>query len=131
MVISKESLNYFDSAIYFPLLLIVLERDREEIATGDFRFKKPYIKVIEQAEKRIKVDFKKTNAYLRKNKMKLNKLGNDGTFTEYEFIYNGYQEKRRYLNARLRNRTEELLQYYLAGERGSFNEVKQIAGSWH
>lgn len=128
---TREMMNYFHNSIYFPMLLIILDKDRAEIATGDFKFKNPYAKVIEQAEKRIKEDYKRTNMYFRKHRMKLNKLGNNGTFTEYEFIYGNYQEKRRYLNAALRNRTEELLVYYLIGERGAVNEPKQFAGSWY
>ena len=38
----------------------------------------------------------------------------DDTFTEYVFIYGGYEDHRRYLNVRLRNRTEELLTEYFA-----------------
>ena len=33
-------------------------------------------------------------------------------FTEYIFISGGYEDHRRYLNVRLRNRTEELLDLY-------------------
>jgi len=46
--------------------------------------------------------------------MKVVKGKNDGTFTEYLFIHGGYEDCRRYLNARLRNRTEELMSVYFA-----------------
>lgn len=104
---------FFDKAIYYPMLLVVLEQDKAAIEVGDFKFKDPYLKIIERAETLIRDDFKATNAYFRQHKMKLNKLGNNGTFTEYEFIHGGYSDKRRYLNVRLRNRTEELLEEYL------------------
>ena len=113
MVIADEALVYFDDAIYYPMLLVVLERDRQAIEVGDFKFKKPYLKMIEQAEQQVREDMKNRYTYFRLHKIKLKKLGNDGTFTEYEFFRNGYSDKRRYLNVRLRNRTEELLEYYL------------------
>lgn len=113
MLMPEETFEHFNDAIYYPLLLIVLERDRSAIEIGDFKFKSPYQKLIERAETLIRADLKQSNAYFRKHKMKLNKLGNDGSFTEYEFIHGGYVNKRRYSNIRLRNRTEELLEHYL------------------
>ena len=113
MLIPTEALEYFNNAIYYPLLLVVLGRDKAAIEVGDFKFKGPYLKIIERAEDLVSDDFKQVNIYFRQHNMKLNKLGNDGTFTEYEFIYEGYSDKRRYLNMRLRNRTEELLGEYL------------------
>ena len=114
MLIPTEALEYFDKAIYYPLLLVVLGRDKAAIEVGDFKFKGPYLKMIERAEDLVSDDFKQANIYFRQHNMKLNKLGNEGTFTEYEFIYGEYSDKRRYLNMRLRNRTEELLGECLA-----------------
>ena len=106
----------YENAIYLPMLLVVLERDRTEIEVGEFKFKNPYLKLTEQAEKCVQEDLKKTNAYFRKHKMKLIKVGSDGDFTEYQFVYGGHTENRRYSNIRLRNKTEELLEYYLMKE---------------
>ena len=113
MLISEKAIEYFDDAIYYPMLIVVLERDRHAIEVGDFKFKKPYLKMIERAEKEVREDLKKTYTYFRQHKMKLKKSSNDGTFTEYEFIYGGYSEKRQYLNVRLRNHSEEMLEHYL------------------
>lgn len=103
----------YENAIYLPMLLILLERDRAEIEVSEFKFKIPYLKIIERAAKKVKEELKRTNSYFRQNKMELIKIGNDGSFTEYQFVHGGHQENRRYSNLRLRNRTEELLDYYL------------------
>lgn len=58
-------------------------------------------------------DLKETKEYLPENNMKLLRVGLDDTTTEYTFFYGGYEQNRRYLNVRLRNRTEELLEVYL------------------
>ncbi|MHC8516704.1 ImmA/IrrE family metallo-endopeptidase [Sporosarcina sp. ITBMC105] len=50
---------------------------------------------------------------LRQSKMKLIKDKSEETFTTYTFIYQGYEDQRRYLNARLKNRTAELMELYL------------------
>lgn len=112
-MIPKEARPYYEDAIYMPMLLVVLERDRAEIEVGEFKFKGPYLKVIDLAEQRVREIIKRTNVYFRKHKMKLVKVGRDGNFTEYQFIYDGHTENRRYSNLRLRNRTAELLEYYL------------------
>ena len=98
------------------MLLVVLERDRAEIEVGGFKFKEPYLKIIEQAEKRVKEKLKQTNIRFHSDNMKLIKVGSDGDFTEYQFVYGRHQENRRYLNIRLRNRTEELMSEYLASD---------------
>jgi len=98
--------------IYLPMIISILERDQEVIETSSFKLKGPYINIVENTLKTIRAELKETNNYVRRNNMKLIKKGNDGTFTEYVFFHGGYEDKRRYLNLRLRNRTEELINIY-------------------
>lgn len=104
---------YYEKLIYLPMIKIILERDCETIETSQFKFKTPYLKVVESALKRVQGDLKDTNIYARRNKILVIKRSTDADFTEYAFIYNKHEDHRRYLNVRLRNRTEELLQHYL------------------
>ena len=76
--------------------------------------KKPYVEIIESALKIVRAELKETNLYARSEHLKLIKQGKDGTFTEYAFFHGGYEDKRRYMNMRLRNRTEELISIYFA-----------------
>ena len=46
---------------------------------------------------------------MKRNSMKVLRGEGDDMFTEYVFFHGGYEEHRRYLNVRLRNRVEELL----------------------
>ena len=112
--IPADAMPKFENMIYFPMLIAVLERDRQAIENGPFKLKGPYLKLIDESIKRILDEQKETSIYLRKNNMKVIKGKNDGTFTEYLFIHGGYEDCRRYLNARLRNRTEELMSVYFA-----------------
>lgn len=113
-LILTEALPYFENAIYFPMLISILEKDRITIEGGQFKLKEPYFKLIDNALKLIRVELKQTNIYLVRNNMKLIKGKNDSTFTEYAFIHGGYENHRRYLNVRLRNRAEELISVYFA-----------------
>ncbi|MDQ0268678.1 hypothetical protein J2S17_000547 [Cytobacillus purgationiresistens] len=50
---------------------------------------------------------------MRKSNMKLNQVSRDETFTMYSFFYKGFEEQHNYFNPRLRNKCEELLNFYL------------------
>ncbi len=114
MVITVESLPYFENTIYLPMVIIVLERDRTIFESGAFKLKRPYVKIVDKAIKIARTELKTTSIYLRRHNMQVIRGRRDETFTEYIFLYNGYEEHRRYLNLRLRNRTEELLITYLS-----------------
>jgi hypothetical protein len=112
-LIPAESLPYFESMIYLPMLIFILERDGEVFENGNFKLSRPYVNLIEQSIKAVQNDLKETKLYLRKNNMKIIKGKRDESCTEYTFFYGGYEQHRRYLNVRLRNRAEELLEMYL------------------
>lgn len=60
----------------------------------------------------MRTELKDTNGYLRKNNMRLNKSKTDKVFTEYVFVRGGYEDAKRYLNFRLKNRSEEMISMY-------------------
>lgn len=111
-LIPLEALDYFENAIYLPMLIKILETDLLLFEDGPFKFKRPYTLIAESTLKIVRVELKQTNEYLRNNKMKLIRVKTEGIFTEYIFAHKGYEDSRRYLNVRLRNRSEELLGMY-------------------
>ena len=113
-LIPGEALPYFEKMIYLPMIISILERDREVIESSSFKLKGPYIYIVENTLSNVRAELKETNNYARRKNMKVIKRGNDGTFTEYAFIHGGYEDSRRYMNIRLRNRTEELIASYFA-----------------
>ena len=112
-LIPQESLEYFEKMIYLPMVIIVLERNREAFENGDFKLSKPYISITEKAIRLVQADLKAAKQYMRDHNLKLLKGDVDKTTTTYTFFHGGYEQDRRYLNVRLRNRTEELLEMYL------------------
>ena len=112
-IIPAKSLPYFESIIYLPMIIIILERDRVVFESGDFKLSRAYINIIEKSIKVVQKDLKETKLYLRKNNMKIIKGNRDDACTEYTFFYGGYEKHGRYLNVRLRDRSEELLEMYL------------------
>ena len=112
--IPNESIPHYENAIYLPMLIKVLEKDLLTIETSQIKLKRPYTKMIDQAIKNVRAELKKSNIYLKLNKMKLIKKGMDKEFTEYTFINVAHEDHWRYSNIRLRNRTEELMSEYFA-----------------
>ena len=113
-LIPAEALPYFENMIYLPMLLIILERDRDSFEKGPFKLKGPYVKLVDEATKVARAELKEATIYLRRHNMKVMRNKTDTTFTEYVFVHADYEDHRRYLNVRLRNRTEELLGIYFA-----------------
>jgi hypothetical protein len=111
-LIPGEALPYFENMIYLPMIIKILEADGEVIKNGPFKLKNPYLRLIEGALESVRDEQKQTNIHMKRSNMRIVKGSNDGTFTEYKFIYKGHEDKRRYLNVRLRNRTEELINIY-------------------
>lgn len=120
--IPQEALPYCENMIYLPMVLTVLARDRELVEKGPFKLKRPYVNMMEKATKAVQAELRDTTLYLRRHNLKVIRGKMDDTFTEYVFYHGGYEEHRRYLNVRLRNRTEELLTVYFAIIGNSTNE---------
>ena len=48
-LIPSEALPYFENMIYLPMIISILERDREVIETSSFKLKGPYINIVESS----------------------------------------------------------------------------------
>lgn len=119
-LISQEDLNQFENMIYLPMVISVFNIDRKNVDEGGFKLKGPYQELIDQAKKCAEKDLIEARAYLRQHNLKIEQGSRTDSATEYIFYHNGYQDMRRYLNLRLRNRTEELIRVYL--QLGSLQE---------
>ncbi|SLK42618.1 Uncharacterised protein [Mycobacteroides abscessus subsp. abscessus] len=105
--------DMMEKAIYLPMLLTILNRDLQVIKISNFKLKQPYIELIENTMKAVQSELKNTKNYMYKHAMKIQEVNRDDAFTMFLFIYNGYEEYHNYFNPRLRNKVQELLEYYL------------------
>jgi len=113
MLIPAENLPYFEKMIYLPMVIIVLEKNRLAFENGEFKLSRPYLDITDKVIKLVQAELKVTKQYMREHNLRILKGANDQTTTTYTFFHGGYESDRRYLNVRLRNRTEELLEMYL------------------
>lgn len=112
-LIPAEAMPYLENYIYLPMLLTIMERDRQLLEKVPFKLKSPYLNLLDETMQAVSTDLQMTAMYLHEHKMKVVRRSTDELFTEYVFLHDGYQDIRRYLNVRLRNRSEELLNLYL------------------
>lgn len=100
-------------AMYLPMVLTVLERDRMIFDTAPFKLKNPYLSLIEESMKAVQKDLTQARNQMRKGNMKVQKIEQDEEFTKYVYMYKGYEELKNYFNPRIRNKVLELMEHYL------------------
>lgn len=113
ILIPEKDKNIIEKAIYLPMLLTVLDKDIKIFNHIDVKLKPPYIEWIEETMIVIQKELSNVKRYMKQHQIKLEKGKIDETFTQYTLIYKGYEESSNYFNPHLRNRSEELLRYYL------------------
>ncbi|WP_313894663.1 hypothetical protein [Psychrobacillus sp.] len=114
MIISDQDQEIIDKAIYLPLLVIVLNRDLMAVEETPFKLKSPYRLLIEETLKKVQKDLAVVKMYMRKNKIEVERLGeNERGFTEYYTRSKDSEIRRAVNNDVLRNKTEKLLDEYL------------------
>lgn len=112
--ISGEDRNIMEKAIYLPMVLTVLNRDLSVVENSPFKLRKPYTELIEETMKIIQKELVKTKQYMKKNKLQVIETKRDDAFTMYMFLYKGYEEYHNYFNPRIRNKVQELMEFYLS-----------------
>lgn len=120
-VLSEEMLDALEKLIYLPMVMTVLAKDRELFSKAGFKLPRPYLDLLDQADRAVQQELKSVHQVIRSKGLKVVRGEGDELFTEYIFFHQGYEEHRRYLNVRLRNQVEEYLQLYL-GKRGDAND---------
>lgn len=115
--IPPEERNMIEQAIYLPMVLTVLNRDIKSVNSSTIKLKEPYLHLIEETMKVVQKELSEIKRYMSKNKMKVYQSNQDEAFTMFTFLYKGYEEHHNYFNPRIRNKVQELLEYYLFKQR--------------
>lgn len=110
--IPEDDRNIMEKAIYLPMILIILNRDLSVVEKSPFKLKKPYIALIEETMKIIQRELAEVKQYMKKNNLKVIETKRDDAFTMYMFLYKGYEEAHNYFNPRIRNKVQELMEFY-------------------
>ncbi len=119
-LISRAEIAVFEKRVQLPMVLLVLERDREWVKKSPFKLKAPYVELLDRAIEQARGDLAETIEWMRANGMKVRRGSKDGNFSEYVFCHGGYEDHRRYLNIRLKNAVEDQLRFYLTAAAKAF-----------
>jgi hypothetical protein len=112
--IPEEDRDILEKAIYLPMALIILNRDLSVVEKSPFKLRKPYMDLIEETMKAIQRELADAKQYMKKNKLQVIQTKRDDAFTMYMFLYKGYEEYHNYFNPRIRNKVQELMEFYLS-----------------
>lgn len=110
--IPTEERNIMEKAIYLPMVLTVLARDLQVVKASSLKLKQPYILLIDETMKQVQAELKHASHYMRTHQLKVEETKRDESFTSFLFLYKGYEEYHNYFNPRIRNKVQELLEYY-------------------
>ncbi|KQL19098.1 hypothetical protein [Cytobacillus solani] len=111
--IPNEDRDIIEQAMYLPMFLTVLEKDRNIIDKAPFILKEPYLNLVEETIRAVQKDLKVVKDKMRQKNMKVQQIGHDEAFTMYSFLYEGFEEQHNYFNPMIRNKVHELMEHYL------------------
>lgn len=111
--IPEQERDLMEKAIYLPMVITVLNRDLHVIDKSPFKLKKPYSVLVEETLKVIQRELAEVKRTMKHKQLKVEEIHRDEAFTMFMFLYKGYEEHHNYFNPRIRNKVQELLEYYL------------------
>ncbi|NHM31726.1 hypothetical protein [Neobacillus terrae] len=124
--IPEEERNVMEKAIYLPMVLTILNRDLAVVEKSPFKLKKPYLELIEETMRDVHADLAKAKKYMIAKKLKVLETKRDDTFTMFMFVYNGFEEHHNYFNPRIRNKVQEIMEYYFFKRHQSRKQTKKL-----
>lgn len=124
--IPENDRTIMEQSIYLPMVLTILNRDLSVVQSSPFKLKQPYLQLIEETMKTIQKELKQIKQYMNQQKLKVQQISHDEAFTEFMFLYKGYEECHNYFNPRIRNKVQELLSFYLSKRYSTSEKNKSI-----
>lgn len=123
--IPENDRNIMEKVIYLPMVLIILNRDISVVKESSLKLKQPYLELIEVTMKEVQRELAEAKKYMSAHKFKVIEIKRDDAFTMFLFLYKGYEEHHNYFNPRIRNKVQELMEFYFFKRHQSRIEVKQ------
>lgn len=116
--------DVMEQSIFLPMALVVLQQDRAIIENSPFKIKKVYLDLVDQSFQEIHNELYKVKRYMAKNKLQVHLIQRDKSFTNYLFLYDGFEEYRNYFNPTIRNKVQQLLDQYFKGYSTTMTQLK-------
>lgn len=84
--LTTEDYRYFENKLYLPMLITVLERDKETVLKSPFKLGRPYVALFDKALDIVRADLKATDIYLTRRNMRLASEKLPDGVIEYTYI---------------------------------------------
>ena len=110
--IQDRDLVHLENTLYLPMVIKVLEKDIERINELPFKFNRPYLKIVEDALKKVKQDLKAAEVYLTRNHMRMERVEFNHEYSIYMYGSGGIEERHRILNKQIKLKCEEIIHSY-------------------
>ncbi|PGT89233.1 hypothetical protein [Bacillus sp. AFS040349] len=116
--IPKHEEDLIHEYIMRTYLLDILESDRQIIKAASFKLHEPYLHLVEEVLKKVRIDLRDMKAEMNKLKIKVTdqKRVNED-FVQYDYFAHGYRGYNRYWDAALKMKGTRLLENYFNGFR--------------
>lgn len=108
--LSDEELTLAARFLFLSMAMIVIKQDIQQIRSGAFKMKEPYIELLEKMTTEATNERKKLRQIMMKRKLKVVRLEQNDSFSSYLFLCQGREEKRNYFNPAIRKKVEAIFQ---------------------
>ncbi|SDC44542.1 hypothetical protein SAMN05421734_10912 [Pelagirhabdus alkalitolerans] len=96
--------------LFLSMAITVIQKDITSIETGNgVKIKEPYLELLKMMEDRALTERQQLRKYMYEEKVSVEPLEKNDTFTAYLFISKQKEEKRHYFNPAIRKKVEQIL----------------------
>lgn len=113
---SDEELRALKESIIFPFVLTIFDRDKKAIEQSNLKFQKPYLELVERAEKRAHICMVNNKKFLRNRGIKVYEEIQTDLDITIKYMCRGYHDQAIYMLNYLKGETELRIKFYLNEE---------------
>lgn len=114
--IPDEQEKLIHDYIIYTYLINVLESDLKTIKEANFKIHEPYIKLVEETLRKIRIEVRDMKVEMRKIQMKIEEpFPVNVDFWQYDYYVRGYYSFKRYWEPAIKMHTTNLLEKYFRG----------------
>lgn len=106
--LNEHELQLTSRFLFLSMAIIVINRDIETIRNGPFKFKEPYIKLLEKMLTQATKERRLLRQSMKKYNMQVTLLQKDDLFSTFLFVSNKREEKRNYFNPAIKKNVEKI-----------------------
>lgn len=96
--------------LFLSMAIVVLEKDLQQIQSGNFKIKEPYINLLEKMMSLAIHERKILRKTMKDKQLQVVRLNKNDSFSSYLFLCKGKEEKRNFFNPTIRKNVQSIIQ---------------------